>query len=85
MENELERKQPGELSEEELKNIAGGDCHKGDKTVVSALNWCDYYKIRGSKGDSFCGTCVYCSYEKGLWLCDRENMMKKEKEQKKKN
>ncbi len=83
MENEQEYKPTGELTEEELQNIAGDDCKKGDKTVVSALNWCDYYKVGKSKGDSSCGTCAYFSYEKGLWLCDRENMMKKEKEQKK--
>ncbi len=60
MENEQEYKPTGELSEEELQNIAGGDCKKGDKTVVSALNSCDYW---------ICKHCGNADKELGLHDC----------------
>lgn len=31
----------GELSDEELDNVAGGGCYNGDRLVVSALNRCE--------------------------------------------
>ncbi len=74
-----------ELSEEELNNVSGGGCKKGDETVVSALHSCSkwrcwscgekYRKSAIGKWCSKCGElavcsqCIFNKYEKGLWLC----------------
>ena len=75
----------GELSDEELDSVAGGGCHKKDgRLVVSYLHSCDQFvcKSCGRSGehthhvgnivtiDPSCELCKYCSYEKGLWLCN---------------
>lgn len=46
----------GELSDEELENVAGGGCYKGDRLIVTSGYACDYYvcplcgaKIKGSR------------------------------------
>jgi hypothetical protein len=36
----------GELSDEELDNVAGGGCYHGDKLVVSALHCCDNWTCK---------------------------------------
>lgn len=75
----------GELSDEELDSVAGGGCHKKDgRLVVSYFHSCDQFvcKSCGRSGkhthhvgnivtiDPSCELCKYCSYEKGLWLCN---------------
>ena len=76
----------GELSDEELDNVSGGGCYNGDRLIVTIRNRCNYWvcKTDGeSYMDSWaggickkcgcasvCENCKYCSYEKGLWLCN---------------
>ncbi len=77
----------GELTDDELDNVAGGGCHNSDgKLVVSAMHYCDEWRCKkdGSQCDiygpmvycntcgcaAFCHSCHYCTYEKGLWLCN---------------
>ena len=87
----------GELSDEELDNVAGGGCYNGDRLVVSALNSCDEWVCKhcGKKYDrnqthgcsayknnptifkGNCGDCKLCTYEKGLWLCNHPDKMKR--------
>lgn len=78
----------GELSDDELDNVAGGGCHNGGRLVVSAMNYCDEWRCKddGSMSylnvlfvecntchrQAFCYSCSYCTYEKGLWLCNRK-------------
>ena len=66
----------------------GGCHTKDGRLVVSAMNYCDEWRCKkdGSQCDiyslmiycntcgciAFCNTCQYCTYEKGLWLCNRE-------------
>ena len=33
----------GELSDDELDNVAGGTCYHGERPVVTAINECDYW------------------------------------------
>ena len=78
----------GELSDEELDNVAGGSCYAGDGRMVTSLGHiCDEFRCK--KDDGYpgghicfvrrcvrcgevanCGQCKFCSYEKGLWLCN---------------
>ena len=90
---ELLHPKTGEIADEELDNVAGGGCYKGDRLVVSAMNYCDEWRCRddGSQCDiygvmvycntcgigAFCNTCHYCTYEKGLWLCNNPARTKK--------
>ncbi len=76
----------GELSDEELDNVSGGGCYNGDRLVTTVLNYCDEWRCKddGSqcsiqgpmvycntcKVGAFCCSCHYCTYEKGLWLCN---------------
>ena len=77
--------QSGELSDEELDNVAGGGCHKKDgRLVVTIMYSCDQFvcKSCGRKGEHThhvgnivtiypsCEICKYCTYESGLWLCN---------------
>ena len=78
----------GELSDDELDNVAGGGCHNGGRLVVSAMNYCDEWRCKDDGSMSYlnvlfveCNTChrqafcyswSYCTYEKGLWLCNRK-------------
>ena len=71
-----------EISEENLEQVNGG------RLVVSVMHCCDEWRCKkdGSQCDiygpmvycntcgcgAFCNTCQYCTYEKGLWLCNRE-------------
>ena len=81
--------QTGELSDDELDNVAGGGCHNGGRLVVSAMHYCDEWRCKddGSqwvidgmleccKVTAFCHSCQYCTYEKGLWLCNNPVNMK---------
>ena len=78
----------GELADDELNNVAGGGCHNGGRLVVSAMNYCDEWRCKDDGSMSYlnvlfveCNTChrqafcyswSYCTYEKGLWLCNRK-------------
>ena len=71
----------GELSDDELDNVAGGGCHTKDgRLVVSALHICDDFNGKRGirRGDEYaeCSNCTYCTYEKGLWLCNNPANMK---------
>ena len=84
--------QNGEVSDDELGNIAGGGCHNGGKLVVSVMHYCDEWRCKddGSQCDidgimvncntcrvaAYCFSCKYCTYEKGLWLCNNPVNMK---------
>lgn len=84
----------GELSDDELDNVAGGSCYAGDgRMVVSLGHVCDDFRCK--KDDGYpgghicfvrrcvrcgevanCGQCKYCTYEKGLWLCNNPEKSK---------
>lgn len=88
----------GEVSDDELNNVAGGGCHNGDgRMITTVLNDCRHWlcKYDGetwmNTHDGFgvstsvckkcassaaCKNCKYCSYEKGLWLCNNPVNMK---------
>ena len=80
----------GELSDEELDNVAGGGCHKKDgRLIVTLMHSCDNYVCKcGRSGEHThhvgnivtvlpsCKSCKYCSYEGGLWLCNNPNKIK---------
>ena len=82
----------GELADDELDNIAGGGCHNGGRLVVSVMHYCDEWRCKddGSQCDidgvlvncntckvaAYCFSCKYCTYEKGLWLCNNPVNMK---------
>ena len=84
--------QNGEVSDDELDNVAGGGCHNGGKLVVSVMHYCDEWRCKddGSQCDidgilvncntcrvaAYCFSCKYCSYEKGLWLYNNPVNMK---------
>lgn len=90
---EMLHPQSGELSDEELDNVAGGGCHKGDgRLVVTAGHACSFWECKrcGTKRPDMyvftrcnvckslcnCNNCYWCSYEKGLWLCNNPNKCK---------
>ncbi len=60
----------GELSDEELDNVAGGGCHSKDgRLIVSEFYSCEY-GVFLKVFDCSCVSCKYSSYEKGLRLCN---------------
>lgn len=56
----------GEMSDDELNNVAGGGCYKKDGYLPIG-NGCDFYEENpdesGVKG--ICGTCKYCDKKHG--------------------
>ena len=84
--------QSGELSDDELDNVAGGGCHNGGRLVVSAMHYCDEWRCEDDGSQwvidgmleccktcrvtAYCHSCQYCTYEKGLWLCNNPVNMK---------
>ena len=74
----------GELSDEELDNVAGGGCHKKDGRLVVTIRYsCENFickhcgrtdspnhKHAGVPISPGCDICKYMSYEGGLWLCN---------------
>ena len=74
----------GEVSDDELENVSGGGCYNKGRLVVttqfSCWDWhckngCDkevvqtpFYTVCKNCGNIY--ACKYCSYEKGLWLCN---------------
>lgn len=82
----------GELSDEELDNVAGGGCHARDgRLIVTAISSCISWKcekcgweivVHGhrrcdcSSNGTTCGNCRYCTYEKGIWYCNNPEKKK---------
>ena len=52
----------GELSDDELDNVAGGGCHNGGRLVVSVMHYCDEWRCKddGSQCDIY-GMLVRCN------------------------
>ena len=83
----------GEVSDDELDNVAGGACYRGDgRMVTTVANLCREWRCKkdGSRMESdhrpicckcgktaFCSSCKFCTYEKGLWLCNHESNRKR--------
>ena len=83
----------GEISDDELDNVAGGACYRGDgRMVTTVANLCREWRCKkdGSRMESdhrpicckcgktaFCSNCKFCTYEKGLWLCNHESNRKR--------
>ena len=90
---ELLHPKTGEISDDELDNVSGGGCYKGDRLVVSVLHVCRDWKCKRDGSDrvermgepgcrtcgvvSVCSNCKFLSYEKGLWLCNNPVNRKK--------
>ena len=76
----------GELADEELDNVSGGACHTDDgRKIVTVAHECSRWKCKKCGGSPVgticrhcngcgklccCDTCCFCTYEKGLWLCN---------------
>ena len=83
----------GEISDDELDEVAGGACYRGDgRMVTTVANLCREWRCKkdGSRMESdhrpicckcgktaFCSNCKFCTYEKGLWLCNHESNRKR--------
>ena len=83
----------GEISDDELDNVAGGACYRGDGRMVTTVgNSCRSWRCKqhNKKMDSdhrpvciecgkmaSCNSCKFCTYEKGLWLCNYEGNRKR--------
>jgi len=74
----------GELADEELGNVSGG-CNANDgRKIVTAGHNCGKWRCVKCGGTARskiglcvtckrigdCDNCVFCTYEKGLWLCN---------------
>lgn len=71
----------GELSDDELDNVAGGGCHYKDGRLVTTMsNRCKGWELntKWNMTSRSCYTCKYYTYEHGLWLCNNPiNIRKK--------
>ena len=83
----------GEMSDDELDEVSGGACYRGDgRMVTTVANLCREWRCKkdGSRMESdhrpicckcgktaFCSSCKFCTYEKGLWLCNHESNRKR--------
>ena len=83
----------GEISDDELDNVAGGACYRGDgRMVTTVANLCREWRCKkdGNRMESdhrpicckcgktaICNSCKFCTYEKGLWLCNHEGNRKR--------
>lgn len=75
-----------EITDEELDNVSGGGCHNGDgRLITTVMNRCGGWRCKETDNcrssseicfscgiSRICGECSYCSYEKGLWLCNND-------------
>ncbi len=62
----------GEITDDELDNVAGGTCYKNGRPVVTAFNNCWEFKRDPSvKGytQPVCCDCAFSKYEGGLLIC----------------
>ena len=82
---ELLHPKTGEISDDELENVSGGGCHRKDgRLIVTVANSCGFWSCKkcesGSNGwackrcglVAVCDNCRYCSYQKGLWICEND-------------
>ena len=76
----------GEMSDDELDDVAGGACYRDDgRMVTTVAHLCREWRCKkdGSRMESdnrpicckcgkkaMCNSCKFCTYEKGLWLCN---------------
>ena len=83
----------GEISDDELDEVSGGACYRGDgRMVTTVANLCREWRCKkdGNRMESdhrpicckcgktaFCSNCKFCTYEKGLWLCNHESNRKR--------
>ena len=83
----------GELSDDELDEVAGGGCHKSDgRLVVMGTNTCGDFVCKFDNNfrmssvriycthcrrDAFCKNCKYVTHEKGVWICNYPSKRKK--------
>ena len=83
----------GEISDDELDEVAGGACYRGDgRMVTTVANLCREWRCKkdGNRMESdhrpicckcgktaICNSCKFCTYEKGLWLCNYEGNRKR--------
>ena len=83
----------GEMSDDELDEVSGGACYRGDgRMVTTVANLCREGRCKkdGSRMESdqrpicckcgktaFCSNCKFCTYEKCLWLCNHESNRKR--------
>jgi len=84
----------GELSDDELDNVAGGSCYASDGRMVVSLGYsCRGFRCKKDGGRpgghicivvrclecgdiADCDHCKFCTYEKGLWLCNNPEKIK---------
>ena len=79
----------GEVSDDELNNVAGGGCHTKDgREIVTVGHGCTGFICKKCGNENVitgvgvvfckcgcmavCNNCKYCTYEKGLWLCNKK-------------
>ena len=83
----------GEISDDELDEVSGGACYRGDgRMVTTVANLCREWRCKkdGNRMESdhrpicckcgktaFCSNFKFCTYEKGLWLCNHESNRKR--------
>ncbi len=90
---ELLHPKTGEIADDELENVSGGNCYNSGRLVVTTQFYCwDWQCKSGCEKDIvetsafphhavckncgniyWCKFCKYCSYERGLWLCNNPN------------
>ena len=72
-----ELNQEGELSDEELENVAGGGCYSTDKEgllIVTAGNRCELFEQSSFRSGSTCLSCFYRYPGDGLvYYCRRRS------------
>ena len=67
-----ELNQEGELSDEELDNVAGGGCYSTDKhgmLIVTIGNRCEYFLQSGFRSESTCIGCYHAFADGMLTYC----------------
>ena len=43
----------GELSDDELDNVAGGTCYKGDRPITTIGNYCEFWNCKYCGGNDY--------------------------------
>ena len=43
----------GELSDDELDNVAGGTCYKGDRPITTIGNYCEFWTCKDCGGNDY--------------------------------
>lgn len=55
----------GELSDDELDNVAGGGCHNGGRLVVSVMHYCDEWRCKDDGSNAIYTACWYAATPAG--------------------